>query len=86
MLNITRSEEILLPVLACIYFLSLEPVARLELIDTRDIDTLSTIIDQRAKHPKLSVAAEECFVRLGGITLLCLAPAIPAPGVRDWFK
>jgi len=86
MLNITRLEEILLPVLACIYFLSLEPVARLELIDTRDIDTLSTIIDQRAKYPKLSVAAEECFVRLGGITLLCLAAAVPAPSSRDWFK
>ena len=46
--------------------MSYEPKAKLELIDSRDIDTLSTIMDQKT-YPALSTAATNCFVKLGGM-------------------
>lgn len=67
LLNLTRVEEILLPILAFIYFISENKIAREELIDSRDLDCIVNLIDQSSLFPKLSLAAEECFIRLGGM-------------------
>lgn len=71
LLSVTRVEEILIPVLGFVFFISSEPLARMEMIDTREVDTLMVLMQQRKTFPKLALAAEECFVRLGGITTLC---------------
>ena len=66
LLNLTRVESIISNVLDFINFMSYENMARKELIDSRDIDSLSAIIDQSETYPELSKSALECFVRLGG--------------------
>lgn len=70
LLSLARNEEILLPVLGFIYFLSFNEPARMELIDSPEIDVLGDLMDQRKKpnaSPRLPNAAEQCFVKLGGM-------------------
>jgi hypothetical protein len=70
LLTSARNEEILLPVLGFIYFLSFNEPARIELIDSAEIDVLGDLMDQRKKpnaSPRLPNAAEQCFVKLGGM-------------------
>lgn len=65
LLAITNHDEVILPALAFIYFISQEPAAKSELVDTPEIDSLHQII--QSNKPNLAAAAQECFVRLGGM-------------------
>ena len=65
LLTITNVDDIILPSLAFIYFISQEPAAKIELVDTPEIDSLQQII--QSNKPSLAAAAQECFVRLGGM-------------------
>jgi len=50
-----------------IMFLSKDKKAKEELVDNRDIDSLSTLIDQKQRLPVLSQKAESCYSFLGGM-------------------
>ena len=61
------NESILVPALGFIYFLSSDNDARIELIDSPEIDYLSKLIFPSAIKNQISIAASECFTALGGM-------------------
>merc|ERR1712137_523589 len=64
-------ESILVPALGFIYFMSTENNARVELIDSPDIDYLIKLMKSPGNNSKVAVAAKECYTALGGVSVLC---------------
>ena len=62
-----KREGILLPSLGFIYFISNNSSSREEIIDSADVDLIPVIMDDKVKYEKISKAAEECYVKLGGL-------------------
>ena len=67
LLNVTRIESIITNALRFISLMSIEPFAQSELIDSRDIDSLHSLMEQGEAYPQMSKAASKCYSQLGGM-------------------